>query len=335
MITFFTTAKAFSGEAAIRQENAIRSWQALAPDVEVILFGDGEGYADAARRLGLRHMPDVGTNERGLPRVDSMFALAAGRGRHALQSYINADIILLPDFMDAVRRMAFDRFLMVAQRWDLNIAGAVPIGQPGWVRDLATRARGQGRLLAPHGIDFFLQRGNIWKDMPPMVVGRGHYDMWLIYYCRAHGIPVVDVTEVVTVVHQNHDYAHLPGGKATVTVGEEAMRNLELAGGYPHLFTIQDADWRLTPCRLERNACRGDSQRYAEVFQVLRPQSRWAQSRAGYLAAQVRCEWALRVRKAVGGHPGPLCKFPLWLLRAVLPPRRTPDGGGNGDRPAP
>lgn len=323
MITFFTTAKAFVGEAAMRQENAIRSWQALDSQVEVILFGEGEGYAEAARRLGLRHMPDVGTNDRGLPRVDSMFALAAERGRHALQSYINADIILLPDFVEAVRRIPFERFLMVAQRWDTDVNGVVPIGQPGWAQALRSRARGEGSLLAPNGIDFFLQRGNIWKDMPPMVVGRGHYDMWLIYYCRAHGIPVMDVTEVVTVVHQNHDYAHVAGGKTTVSAGAEAMRNLELAGGYAHLFTIQDADWRMTTRRIERNWCRGDSQRFAEVFQVVRPQCRWAQSRAVFLAAQMWCECVVRVKQAARGKVMPLLKFPFWLLRGMFSPQRA------------
>ncbi|MEI6972700.1 MAG: hypothetical protein WCL44_14425, partial [bacterium] len=53
MITFFTTAKPFEGATRVRQINAIRSWQAVHPDVEVMLFGNGMGYSEIAAELGV------------------------------------------------------------------------------------------------------------------------------------------------------------------------------------------------------------------------------------------------------------------------------------------
>lgn len=53
MLTFFTTGKPFRGRDGIIQRNALKSWTLL-PDVEVVLFGDEEGAAQAAEELGLR-----------------------------------------------------------------------------------------------------------------------------------------------------------------------------------------------------------------------------------------------------------------------------------------
>lgn len=318
MITFFTTAKSFTGPAARRQRNAIRSWQALDPEIEIMLFGAGEGYEDACRQLNLVHVPDVLTNERGVPRIDSMFKLAEERGRNPVKAYINCDIILSADFMDAVRRIRLDRFLMVAQRWDVDDVEKLPFASAGWQAQLRDVCRTRGELRYPGAIDFFLTRGNVWRDVPPMVVGRGMYDHWLIYYCRARRIPVVDATEVVTVVHQNHDYGHVAGGKKTVEDGDEARRNLELGGGYRHMFTIQDADWKLTLHGLVRNWCRGDSQRCGEVFQIVHPGSRIAQSWVGRLGAEACCEVVSRWRLGRQGELRPMLKFIPWLLRRMV-----------------
>jgi hypothetical protein len=53
---------------------------------------------------------------------------------------------------------------------------------------------------------------------------------------------VVDASDVIIAVHQNHDYRYHPQGKQGVFHGEEAGRNYELAGGWRHLRTIADAD---------------------------------------------------------------------------------------------
>jgi len=59
MITFFTTAKPFTGHDGVIQRNALKSWTLATPDAEVILFGDEEGAAETARELGIKHVPEV------------------------------------------------------------------------------------------------------------------------------------------------------------------------------------------------------------------------------------------------------------------------------------
>ena len=59
MITIFTTAKPFCGHSGVIQRNALESWKRLHADVEVILFENEEGAAEAARELGIRHVEKV------------------------------------------------------------------------------------------------------------------------------------------------------------------------------------------------------------------------------------------------------------------------------------
>jgi hypothetical protein len=64
------------------QCNALKSWTLVHPDVEVILFGDEEGAAEAARELGVRHEPHVERNESGGKRLDHFFDRAQEMARH-------------------------------------------------------------------------------------------------------------------------------------------------------------------------------------------------------------------------------------------------------------
>src|SRR5260370_34217025 len=105
MLTIFTTAKAFRGHFNVIQRNALKSWTLLYPDAEIILFGDDQGSAEAAKDLGMRHEPEVGRNEFGTILVSSMFEKSQSIGRHDLLCCANCDIVLLPDFRAALKQV--------------------------------------------------------------------------------------------------------------------------------------------------------------------------------------------------------------------------------------
>ncbi len=287
MLTLFTTAKPFRGHVGIIQRNALQSWKALHPDIEIILFGKDEGAAETAQEFGLRHEPHVECNEHGTKRLDYMFARAQAIARHKILCYINCDIILLQDFCRAIERVRAMRreFLMVGRRWDTDIAEplafAAPNGQsqerqsgdwragerqtPHWETDLRSHALRRGRKRTSEWIDYFVfSRGLYGPDMPPFVL-RVFWDNWLVWKALDSGKPVIDASRAVLAVHQNHDYSHHPQGKQGVWNGEEAGRNGQLAGGWRHLRTIADATEVLTPARLKRNALRhwSTTKRYA------------------------------------------------------------------------
>lgn len=67
---------------------------------------------------------------------------------------------------------------------------------------------------------------------------------------------MLDISPVVTAIHQNHDYGHHPLGKHGVYVGEEAQLNLRVAGGPGNLRCIGDATHVMGPRRIKINTKR-------------------------------------------------------------------------------
>jgi hypothetical protein len=256
MLTLFSTAKPFRGHDGIIQRNALKSWTLLHPDVEIILFGDDEGAAGVARELGIRHEAHVEKNELGTNRVDYLFSRAQEIARHDLLCYANCDIIFLADFRGALERVQerYARFLALGRRWDTDITRPIDFAAPDWADTMRSRALGENKQRPPWFIDYFaFTRGLFGADLPPLVIGRVNWDNWMVWKGIASGNPVVDVSSVVVAVHQNHDYLHHPKGKAGVYGGQEADRNLQLAGGWKHMRTIADAPLVLSTDGLKSN----------------------------------------------------------------------------------
>jgi hypothetical protein len=269
ILTLFTTAKPFEGHSAVIQRNALKSWTLLHPDVEVILFGDDAGAAEIARELGLRHEQRVERNQFGSKRVDYMFARAQEMARHELLCYCNCDIILLPEFCEALRRVRerHARFLMVGRRWDTDIREALDFSDTAWGARVKELARKQGVRQPEWSIDYFAFRRGLYGNMPALVIGRVWWDHWLVWKAREQGAGVVDASEVVTAIHQNHSYAYHPQGARGVWTDEQAAENYRLAGGRWHLLTIDDATHIL-----RSNGERGNLRRlWAPYWRYLRP----------------------------------------------------------------
>jgi hypothetical protein len=104
LITLFSAPKPFTDpHIAMIQRNAIKSWTLL-PDVDVILLGEEEGLAEAAQEFGVKHIPHVERNANGVPLISSMFQLARENSNSEMLCIINADMILMPDFVEAAKR---------------------------------------------------------------------------------------------------------------------------------------------------------------------------------------------------------------------------------------
>jgi len=253
LITLFSAPKPFTNpHIAMIQRNAIRSW-ALLSDVEVILLGEEEGLAEAARELGVQHIPHVARNANGTPLISSMFQLARENSHSDLLCIINADMILMPDFVEATRRVAKvkDKFVLLSQRWDYDITVSIDFAG-GWQDRLRSTVHGQNNLHRPAGSDFFLFPKSCYTDIPAFIIGRAGWDNWMIYKAHREGWPVIDCTPSVMIVHQNHDYSHLPGGKSHYE-HPDTNENIRLAGGQANIrYTIIDSTHRLVGGTLAR-----------------------------------------------------------------------------------
>ena len=102
MLTIFSCPRAFAEHIAVIQHNAILSWALLEPVPEIILIGNESGVADVCHKHNFIHVPELEYTELGAPLVDSLFSLGQKCASHSLVGYVNADIILMQTFMQAV-----------------------------------------------------------------------------------------------------------------------------------------------------------------------------------------------------------------------------------------
>ncbi len=245
-LTIFSAPKPFTDpHIATIQRNAILSWTKL-PDTAVILLGQETGLAETAQELGVTHIQDVERSPSGAPLMNSMFALARKASPTPLYCIVNADILLFPEIVEIARLIAGQRskFVLLGQRWDLDVETGLDFSGD-YVSRLKKLVETQGTLHRPAGSDYFLFPAACYLDMPAFVIGRAGWDNWMIYHARKNKFPAVDATGQIQVIHQNHDYSHLPGGQPHYH-HPETSQNIRLAGGRPMTrFTLLDADYRL------------------------------------------------------------------------------------------
>jgi hypothetical protein len=255
MLTIFSTPKPFHSHNGIIQRNALKSWTLLDPDCEVILFGDEEGAAETAREFNIRNEREVRRTEAGTKYLNFLFERAQQIASHKVLCYVNCDIMLMSSFWCAMQQVvALGRpFLMVGCRWDIDITEPWDFTRPDWEQRLQASVSQRGSKKSSWWIDYFVFSRGLYREMPPLVIGRNYWDHWLVWKARAMQVPVVDATSMVTAVHQNHDYSYLPRDSAGTSKDEEALRNYDLVGRGRQMCTMDFATLRLTPSGLRKN----------------------------------------------------------------------------------
>jgi hypothetical protein len=214
----------------------------LRPECEVIIFGKAEGVRELVDELGLTHIPDIACNQWGTPLVGAMLQAAEKYASHEKMALVNGDIIFTSDLLSAVSNIDLPRFLLIGARWNLEKRLFIDFSSPHWEKELRSLVRSQGCLF-PGALDYFVFKKGIWQDLPPLAVGRPGYDNYLVYAACEANIPVIDGTDLVTAVHQNHDYSHHKDGWEGVWRGPEAESNIAfLEFSDPvHVHKLEDA----------------------------------------------------------------------------------------------
>jgi hypothetical protein len=242
LMTLFAAPKPFTDpHVATIQMNALSSWCRLA-DTDILLMGDEKGLDQAASRLGARVVKDIRKNDLGTPLISSMVDAARRYGSGDLLCLINADMIVTRDLVEAALKVTghLDKFVVLGRRWDVDIEAEIDFSED-WESQLRWRVEQTGSLHGPAGSDFFVFPRSCYPTIPDFAVGRAGWDNWMIYKARQEGWPVIDCTLSVMIVHQNHDYSHLPGGVPHYSV-PESNENVRLAGGQaPVRYTVLDS----------------------------------------------------------------------------------------------
>jgi hypothetical protein len=234
--------------------------------------------------------------------VSDLFKQAQQSSARNIFCYVNSDIILMSDFMQAIQRVVDQksRFLLVGQRWNLDVKEVFEF-KPDWEEKLRSQVRKLGTLAFPWSIDFFVFPRGLFGEIPPFAIGRPRWDNWMLYRARSIPVPLIDATPVVMPVHQNHDYSHHPQGEDGVRGGDEALTNDKLAGGLLHWFTISDATHLLTPQKLRLAYDRDHLLRLCYTVPILYP---WLPIRlvqkAVYMSRPLRSRFGLTLSSMLG-----------------------------------
>ncbi len=251
MITIFSNVRPFKGPFDLIQRNAIKSWLALKPKCQVILFNDEENTASKiAEEFGVECLTDVATNEFGTQLLSDVFKQAQALAKFDVVAQVNSDIILMNDFLKAIEKIKQwtkgKPFFMIGRRFNINIKEPLEFG-PDWERAFRERLKKEGQRHGMAGVDYWVFPRDFNFNPPPFNIGRVGMDSWLIYKARSSKIPVIDATEAVTIAHQNHDYPM----RKTKSYWIETKRNLKLAGAL-NAMTMRDANWLFTPGGIKR-----------------------------------------------------------------------------------
>jgi hypothetical protein len=244
-ITIFSAPKPFTNpHINVIQRNAVKSWSLL-KDVDVILIGDEPGIPEAARELGVKNVPQVERDEKGIPLVSSVMEIGHKYSNNPLLCYANADMILMSDLFRAARQASEQKqdFLLVGQRWDLDLPKPMDFSGD-WESRLRLDVARRGTFYSPWGIDYFVFPRHLYTDVPNFTIGRPAWDNWMVYHaCTSFGM-AIDATRDVLVIHQTHDYSHLPGNKPPYG-SDVAKSNLAKAGGRRCTYNILDTNREL------------------------------------------------------------------------------------------
>ncbi|MEX1248211.1 MAG: hypothetical protein WEA61_06975 [Anaerolineales bacterium] len=240
-LTIFTAPKPFvDAHIATIQGNAVRSWLQMGPDVEVLLIGEEAGMAEMARELGVTHLKGVRRNNRSTPLVSSIFQLAREAAEADLLLFTNTDMVFFPETLEVAlsANQQATECVLLGQRYDLDVHEPMDFSA-GWPQRLGDQVHSRGRLHPMGGSDYFVFPRPLFACIPDFAIGRAGWDNWMIYHAVTQGWVTVDATPTLTVVHQNHGYAHLAGDQGHQR-HPETSDNTKLAGGMRNMYMLLD-----------------------------------------------------------------------------------------------
>ncbi|KAH9318555.1 hypothetical protein KI387_020324 [Taxus chinensis] len=218
-VTIFAAAGPFVGSVGARQAMAVRSWLALASDLQVVLFGQQPSvlsYVETFNHPRVTVDSTIDFTFLGTPMFHCMVARARASNSD-IAVLIEPEFVLLPDFMDAlqyVHGLEHD-WLLVAMS---PKASYFPfyIEDPGqWVE--------QGGLPVEHEkVQQYVMRKRKWANckggklwawntgelplhagvMPPFIYGQGFHNEWLLNEALSSDFRFVfDASEAISIFH--------------------------------------------------------------------------------------------------------------------------------------
>lgn len=214
-MVIFTSLKPSTGAAVEIQRRSLENWRQCFPESRIITFeGPLIPFSEMVKKVECETEAEILMYANG----DVLFEVGNCLvGEFLTQRHRDSEII-----------GEENRFLLTGQRVDIL-------------------ADGTKRLHRPSGMDYFVFKRGMFRDLLRVLMGRAYCDSALVAYCLRKGIPVIDASFAMRVEHQFHDYGHVKGGRTTVWQGDDAKANKrdnDLQDFGPHVL---DATHTLLP----------------------------------------------------------------------------------------
>ncbi|KAG9438996.1 hypothetical protein H6P81_019161 [Aristolochia fimbriata] len=246
-VTIFSAPWDFEGETGSRQSLAIKSWLALSPDIDVVLFARDPAIVSFAGRFGKRVSveSDIDFTFLGTPFFHSM--VARSRACEAnISVLIHPETILFSDFISTLKYAHYlhhDWLLIAKSRNIFHFPFHLDDSGQHWLHEDGRKIKskklqgilnekrqriscGPGLLLAWNNGELPLHAG----VLPPFLYGRGFHDLWVVNEASSSGFRFVfDASDAVSsyYAHKLGDWAnHLSTAKEVMGFKE---RNWEFA----------------------------------------------------------------------------------------------------------
>jgi len=266
-LTIFCTPKKFEGHTEIIQTNAIKSWLRIKGEIEIILLGP-ENNPAFNKIKNIKTHKKIETDSDGRPLISSLFEIGQKMAKNEIVCYINADIILPKNFLEIVKKIAHteDNFLIIGRRIDQDIKTKIKNNKWPEIFNNANNCKKQLEWY----IDYFCFKKGLFTKMPPFSVGRVGWDNWTIYNAIFKGAKVIDASQDIIAIHQNHNIGKF-NSRAEMERSEGDKKNIFLAGGRDYFFGITDAQFLLKKGILVKNKTLIHYFRLFEKSYVLHP----------------------------------------------------------------
>ena len=211
-IVYVTIPRSFIDPYLIPQVNALNMIRNYDPSANIVLYSDDDGVKDYASK-NLYHAPDVVIKKGRLPLVNEALKYCAINFPECYICYINSDMLLVgntKELINYIDKRFSGNFIATGYRCNLHIDTVIKSNE---IPDLLS--------------------------MPNFRVGRPGWDNWLAAKCRILGFALIDISNVVTLVHQEHPPAHVQGTwKVSWPIWKEH--------GISHFASLLECNYRVT-----------------------------------------------------------------------------------------
>jgi hypothetical protein len=250
----------------------LNSWLRFCPPCEIVIVGPDEGVEDAVKHLPfIKIIHNVKRSPSGAPFLDDLICQGEKVATNDLICLVNGDIIIVDDILKVVKivyKIFNTNFLLTCRRYDMDINKLLKYDNGLLNRLRNYRLRQYEELnRKPVCTDLFVFGKGLFEKIPPLIIGRLIWARWLIYKALSYGIPVIDATEVLTVIHQIHHYNHISNilmkksftgvmsSYVDITLSQDYKWNLTHAGVATY-FSEKDCNYVLTHNGLKKKTDR-------------------------------------------------------------------------------